>query len=104
MLARSTSRRPIKHPISQEGKHQGEIIAPVALTIGLSMRLRLWWVLACLQQQAAQIGQAWAIELQSRNRCAARRRQTNHQTEIVVPGEMFFPTLGAWVEQRGSFS
>ena len=42
--------------------------------------------------------------MQSRNRGAARDCQTDHQTEIVVPGEMFLPALRARIEQWRGFT
>lgn len=56
-------------------------------------------------KHAPQIDQSRAIELQGFDCGAACGCQTDHQREIIVPGEVFLPTLLPRVEQwRGQTS
>ena len=44
-------------------------------------------------EHTTQIDQTWTVELKRRNGGSARRRQSEHAREVIVPGKMCFPAL-----------
>ena len=55
-------------------------------------------------EHTTQIDQSWTVELKRRNGCSARRRQSEHVREVIVPGKMCFPALLARMKQPHDFS
>jgi len=50
-------------------------------------------------EYTTQIDQSWTIELKRRNGGSARRRQSEHAREVIVPGKMYSPALLARMKQ-----
>ena len=50
-------------------------------------------------EYTTQIDQSWTVELQRRNGGSARRRQSEHVCEVIIPGKMCFPALLARMKQ-----
>jgi len=50
-------------------------------------------------EYTTQVNQSWTVELKRRNGGSARRRQSEHAREVIVPGKMCSPALLAWMKQ-----
>src|SRR5215831_7815884 len=50
-------------------------------------------------KHTTQIHQSWTVELQRHNGGSARRRQSEHAREVIVPGKMCSPVLLARMKQ-----
>jgi hypothetical protein len=58
-------------------------------------------VLVYHNKNSSQVYDAFAVQLQSCDRCSTYRRPSDDQGKIPVPGKMIAPTVLRWVKQRG---
>jgi hypothetical protein len=55
------------------------------------------------QQELALVHDAFAIQVQLRNRSAANRGETDHHCVVIAPGEMLVPIVFARMKERDCF-
>jgi hypothetical protein len=51
-------------------------------------------------KHTTQIDQSWTIELKRGDGGSSRWRQAEYESEVIVPGKMFFPAVLARMKQR----
>lgn len=57
-----------------------------------------------LIKHAAQVDNAFAVELQREDGGAPGRRQAENERAVFVPAEMLIPSVLAWMEERNHFA